>query len=27
MLGEAVTPMRILGIGIIIVGVWVVARS
>jgi len=27
LLGEAVTPMRILGIGIIIVGVWVVARS
>ena len=27
MLGEAVTPMRMLGIGIIIAGVWVVARS
>jgi multidrug transporter EmrE-like cation transporter len=27
MLGEAVTPIRMLGIGIIIVGVWVVARS
>ena len=27
LLGEAVTPIRMLGIGIIIVGVWVVARS
>ena len=27
LLGEAVTPMRMLGIGIIIVGVWLVARS
>ena len=27
MLGEAVTPIRMLGIGIIIVGVWLVARS
>lgn len=27
LLGEAVTPMRVLGIGIIIVGVYVVARS
>jgi multidrug transporter EmrE-like cation transporter len=25
--GEAVTPMRLTGIAIIIVGVWVVARS
>jgi multidrug transporter EmrE-like cation transporter len=25
--GEAVTPMRMLGIGIIVVGVYVVARS
>ena len=25
--GEAVTPMRLFGIGIIIVGVWVVTRS
>ena len=25
--GEAVTPMRLVGIGIIIVGVWVVTRS
>ena len=27
LLGEAVTPMRVLGIGIIIVGVFLVARS
>lgn len=27
LLGEAVTPMRMLGIGVIIVGVYVVARS
>lgn len=27
LLGEAVTPMRMLGIGIIILGVWLVARS
>jgi multidrug transporter EmrE-like cation transporter len=27
MLGEVVTPIRMLGIGIIIVGVWLVARS
>jgi multidrug transporter EmrE-like cation transporter len=25
--GEAVTPMRLLGIGIIIIGVYIVARS
>jgi len=25
--GEAVTPARLLGIGVIIVGVWIVARS
>lgn len=27
LLGEMVTPMRMLGIGVIIVGVWLVARS
>lgn len=27
LLGEAVTPARMLGIGVIIVGVWLVARS
>ena len=27
LLGESVTPMRMLGIGIIIAGVWLVARS
>ena len=27
LLGESVTPVRMLGIGIIIVGVWLVARS
>jgi multidrug transporter EmrE-like cation transporter len=27
LLGEAVTPARMLGIGIIVVGVWLVARS
>jgi multidrug transporter EmrE-like cation transporter len=27
LLGESVTPARMLGIGVIIVGVWVVARS
>jgi drug/metabolite transporter (DMT)-like permease len=26
LLGEAVTPVRMLGIGVIIVGVWLVAR-
>jgi multidrug transporter EmrE-like cation transporter len=27
LLGEAVTPLRMLGIGIIILGVWLIARS
>ena len=27
LLGEAVTPMRMLSIGVIIIGVWLVARS
>ena len=27
LLGEAVTPARMLGVGVIIVGVWLVARS
>jgi len=27
LLGEAVTPMRLVGIGIIVVGVFIVARS
>ena len=27
LLGESVTPVRMLGIGVIIVGVWLVARS
>ena len=27
LLGEAVTPMRFLGIGVIFIGVWLVARS